>query len=111
MAIVVAIEPTAASMLSRRLNEFVMTTIHTTVMTQSAGPPNSCTRAPAAAATVAAPASMRSRSPGLTVRMSSNKPVIATSTAAARIAAASPSHPDSTSEQATAPSAIATPPK
>ena len=29
----VAIEPAAASMLSSKLNEFVMTTIHTTVIT------------------------------------------------------------------------------
>ena len=48
---------------------------------------------------------------GRTVRTSSKRPVTATSAAAARMTAACDCQPGSTSEQATAPSAMATPPR
>ena len=48
---------------------------------------------------------------GRTVRTSSKRPVTATSAAAARITAACDCQSGSTAEQATAPSAMATPPR
>ena len=109
---IVAITPHAASMLSSRLNALVITTIHTTVMTVSMGSPNRLALAPAAHRDRRRRDLDQEPDPGRTVRMSSTSPEIATSRAAAKIAAACAFHPgEREASTATAPSAMATPPR
>ena len=99
------------SMLSSRLNELGRTTSHAMVSSQSTGPPNRWTRAPAAHAAEAATSSAARRSDGRRVRTSSTSPIVPTSNAPARSTAAWPSQLGRRGAAPTAAMAMATPPR
>ena len=111
IAIVVPIAPAAPSVLSSRLNAFVITTRNTTLITMSIQLPNRSALAPAATARPTAGTSIAIRVVAESPRTSSTRPAIETRHAAARKATAPRGQPGRASALATAATQIATPPR